>query len=215
MQQVSSDIVLVRVYQPEALADLRRQFREAIASFPEYCDGASRSILGGFGAFGVPSSFHGAFARQLRQAVNGPGERALHSLMAPDEYIHQLYDRIRYRPAGVTFSGESWHRDVASSHLSILPDDAIYGGFVNFNDYPVLRIAEMPKVEVHIVKSTEKPGGIGEPGTPPVAPAVANAIFGGHATALVLPSSARAPAWTASSERARVESMYFMWIPSV
>ena len=137
MQQVSSDIVLVRVYQPEALADLRRQFREAIASFPEYCDGADRSILGGFGAFGVPSSFHGAFARQLRQAVNGPGERGLHSLMAPDEYIHQLYDRIRYRPAGVTFSGESWHRDVASSHLSILPDDAIYGGFVNFNDYPV------------------------------------------------------------------------------
>jgi isoquinoline 1-oxidoreductase subunit beta len=35
----------------------------------------------------------------------------------------------------------------------------------------------MPKVEVHIVPSTEKPGGIGEPGTPPIAPAVANAIF--------------------------------------
>ena len=36
---------------------------------------------------------------------------------------------------------------------------------------------EMPKVEVHIVQSSEKPGGIGEPGTPPIAPAVANAIF--------------------------------------
>ena len=36
---------------------------------------------------------------------------------------------------------------------------------------------EMPKVEVHIVPSTETPGGIGEPGTPPIAPAVANAIF--------------------------------------
>jgi isoquinoline 1-oxidoreductase beta subunit len=47
----------------------------------------------------------------------------------------------------------------------------------NFNDYPVLRMNEMPKVEVHIVASTEKPGGIGEPGTPPIAPAVANAIF--------------------------------------
>jgi isoquinoline 1-oxidoreductase beta subunit len=47
----------------------------------------------------------------------------------------------------------------------------------NFNDYPVLRMHEMPKVEVHIVQSTEKPGGIGEPGTPPIAPAVANAIF--------------------------------------
>jgi len=47
----------------------------------------------------------------------------------------------------------------------------------NFHDYPILRMSEMPKVEVHIVPSTEKSGGIGEPGTPPIAPAVANAIF--------------------------------------
>jgi isoquinoline 1-oxidoreductase beta subunit len=47
----------------------------------------------------------------------------------------------------------------------------------NFDDYPLLRIGEMPKVEVHILPSTEKPGGIGEPGTPPIAPAVVNAIF--------------------------------------
>jgi len=47
----------------------------------------------------------------------------------------------------------------------------------NFHDYPVLRMSEMPKVEVHIVPSTEKPGGIGEPGTPPIAPAVVNAIY--------------------------------------
>ena len=47
----------------------------------------------------------------------------------------------------------------------------------NFHNYQVLRINEMPKVEVHIVPSTENPGGIGEPGTPPIAPAVTNAIF--------------------------------------
>ncbi len=47
----------------------------------------------------------------------------------------------------------------------------------NFNDYPIVRMNEMPKVEVHILPSTEAPGGIGEPGTPPVAPAVVNAIF--------------------------------------
>jgi isoquinoline 1-oxidoreductase beta subunit len=47
----------------------------------------------------------------------------------------------------------------------------------NFHDYPILRIHEMPKVEVHIVASHEKSGGAGEPGTPPVAPAVANAVF--------------------------------------
>jgi isoquinoline 1-oxidoreductase subunit beta len=47
----------------------------------------------------------------------------------------------------------------------------------NFHNYPMLRIGEMPKVEVHIVASTEAPTGVGEPGTPPIAPAVANAIF--------------------------------------
>ncbi|TMH22391.1 MAG: xanthine dehydrogenase family protein molybdopterin-binding subunit, partial [Betaproteobacteria bacterium] len=47
----------------------------------------------------------------------------------------------------------------------------------NFHDYRMLRMNEMPAVEVHIVPSTEAPGGIGEPGTPPIAPAVANAIF--------------------------------------
>jgi isoquinoline 1-oxidoreductase beta subunit len=46
----------------------------------------------------------------------------------------------------------------------------------NFNTYRSLRIHEMPKVEVYIVPSTEKPSGVGEPGVPPLAPAVANAI---------------------------------------
>jgi isoquinoline 1-oxidoreductase beta subunit len=47
----------------------------------------------------------------------------------------------------------------------------------NFHDYPVLRISETPGMEVHIVQNREKPGGIGEPGVPTVAPAVANAVF--------------------------------------
>ena len=47
----------------------------------------------------------------------------------------------------------------------------------NFNDYRVLRINEAPLIEVHLVKNTEAPGGIGEPGTVGIAPAVTNAIF--------------------------------------
>jgi isoquinoline 1-oxidoreductase beta subunit len=46
----------------------------------------------------------------------------------------------------------------------------------NFHEYVPLRIGEMPAIEVHIVPSDEKPSGVGEPGVPPVAPAVANAI---------------------------------------
>lgn len=47
----------------------------------------------------------------------------------------------------------------------------------NFHDYKVMRMADMPKIEVYIVPSTEKMGGVGEPAVPPIAPAVTNAIF--------------------------------------
>jgi isoquinoline 1-oxidoreductase beta subunit len=47
----------------------------------------------------------------------------------------------------------------------------------NFNNYKILRFNRMPEVEVHIVPSTENPTGVGEPGVPPIAPAVANAVF--------------------------------------
>lgn len=47
----------------------------------------------------------------------------------------------------------------------------------NYNDYEVLRMPEMPDIEVHIVASTLAPSGVGEPGVPPLAPALANAIY--------------------------------------
>jgi isoquinoline 1-oxidoreductase beta subunit len=48
----------------------------------------------------------------------------------------------------------------------------------NFNDYEVLRMSDAPSViDVHIVPSSDPPGGCGEPGVPPIAPAVGNAIF--------------------------------------
>jgi isoquinoline 1-oxidoreductase subunit beta len=47
----------------------------------------------------------------------------------------------------------------------------------NFGDYPVLRMNEMPEIEVVLAESKEPPGGVGEPGTPPIAPAVCNAVF--------------------------------------
>jgi isoquinoline 1-oxidoreductase beta subunit len=47
----------------------------------------------------------------------------------------------------------------------------------NFHDYRQLRLADSPAIDVHIVPSTEPPSGVGEPGVPPIAPAVANAVF--------------------------------------
>ena len=67
--------------------------------------------------------------------------------------------------------------------LSAILQEAVTldGGLVeqsNFHDYVPLRIDEMPEVEVHIVPSTAAPTGVGEPGLPPLGPAVANAIYG-------------------------------------
>ena len=47
----------------------------------------------------------------------------------------------------------------------------------NFSDYRVMRMPESPVVEVYIVNSHDDPGGIGEPGTAGIAPALANAVF--------------------------------------
>jgi len=47
----------------------------------------------------------------------------------------------------------------------------------NFDTYQPIRLDEMPKVDVHIIEGAERPGGVGEPGLPPLLPAVANAVF--------------------------------------
>jgi isoquinoline 1-oxidoreductase beta subunit len=56
----------------------------------------------------------------------------------------------------------------------------IEGGVVqqsNFTNYPMLQLAHAPVVETHIIASERTPGGVGEPGLPPIAPAVSNALF--------------------------------------
>jgi len=50
----------------------------------------------------------------------------------------------------------------------------------NFPNYQMLKLAQMPHIEVAIMENEEKPGGVGEPGLPPVVPALTHAIF--HAT---------------------------------
>jgi isoquinoline 1-oxidoreductase beta subunit len=52
----------------------------------------------------------------------------------------------------------------------------------SFVDYPILTMREMPVIDVHLVHSAMEPGGVGEPGTPPIAPAVANAVFAATGT---------------------------------
>ena len=63
---------------------------------------------------------------------------------------------------------------------ALLDEITLFEGRVtqsNFHDYRPIRVERMPAIEVHIVPSTAAPTGVGEPGVPPIAPAVANAMF--------------------------------------
>jgi isoquinoline 1-oxidoreductase beta subunit len=80
-------------------------------------------------------------------------------------------DRVRAQLEGAVVFGLS---------LALYGDITMKEGRVeqsNFHDYPILRIDELPEIHVHMVESDEHPTGVGEPGVPPVAPAVVNAVF--------------------------------------
>ena len=120
----------------------------------------------------VASSFGSYVAEVAEVSVDADGMPRVHRVVAAVD-------------CGMTVNPLTIARQVESAIVYGL-SAALYGkithkaGIVeqgNFNTYPVLRINQMPKVEVHILPSTEAPGGIGEPGTPPLAPAVVNAIY--------------------------------------
>jgi isoquinoline 1-oxidoreductase beta subunit len=72
-------------------------------------------------------------------------------------------------------SGIGYGRSAALAGAITLKDGMVEQS--NFHDYPVVRMNQMPRIETHIVPSGEKPSGVGEPGTPVIAPALANAIL--------------------------------------
>jgi isoquinoline 1-oxidoreductase beta subunit len=71
-------------------------------------------------------------------------------------------------------SGIGYGLAAALSGAITLKDGRIEQG--NFDDYSVLRMNQMPAIDVHILPSTNKPTGVGEPSTPVIAPALANAL---------------------------------------
>jgi isoquinoline 1-oxidoreductase beta subunit len=85
---------------------------------------------------------------------------------------------LAVNPAGVRDQTESAITFALTAALEgeiTIRDGRVVQG--NFNDQPLLRIDELPAIEVHLVPSREPPGGVGEPGVPPLAPALANAVF--------------------------------------
>ena len=95
--------------------------------------------------------------------------------------VHRIVAAV---DCGMTVNPEIVRRQIEGS-IAFGLSAALYGRITfadgrvqqhNFDDAPVLRMNQMPRVDVHIMPSSQAPGGVGEPGTPPVAPAVVNAI---------------------------------------
>jgi len=117
-------------------------------------------------------SFGSSVAEVVEASVNNKGAVQIHRIVAavdcgpivnPDTLEAQV-------EGGIVYSLSS----VLKDEITVDKGRVVQG---NFDDYRILTIDEMPRIEVHIIPSTEAVGGIGEPGLPPVAPALCNAIF--------------------------------------
>lgn len=120
-------------------------------------------------------SVHRSFVTYVAVAVkakvkNGKVELIeMHSAIDAGTIVNP--DRVRAQQEGSMMFGAS---------IALMGEISFKEGKVeqsNYHDYPVLRMHQCPKIETYIIESDEIPGGVGEPGTPPVSSAIANAIF--------------------------------------
>lgn len=117
-------------------------------------------------------SFHSYIAAVVEVAVQEDGSWGVPRVdLAIDCGTYVNADRVRAQQEGAVIFGLSLTRDSAITAAS----GRIVEG--NFNDYRVLRIGQTPDTRIHLVDSEAPPAGVGEPGVPPIAPAVANALF--------------------------------------
>lgn len=121
--------------------DIQHQFSHMEASFPEFTTNARPLVLGGFAAYGNPSSFHNPFVKHLRKQClkavidDGIFARFLTDLNKnPSEYkVEVLFDRILHRFKGQKPVSESAHRDI-TPRSELHDGDYVFGGWLNLSD---------------------------------------------------------------------------------
>jgi isoquinoline 1-oxidoreductase subunit beta len=127
---------------------------------------------GRFRGVAVAESFHSYVAQVAEISLNKSGLPKVHRVVcAVDCGVAVNPDQVRAQMEGGIGFGLG---AILKSRITLDKGRIVEG---NFDGYDVLRIDEMPSVEVHIVKSSVPPTGVGEPGVPPIGPAVANAMF--------------------------------------
>ena len=116
---------------------------------------------------------YGSFVAQVAEvSLSGNDRPRVHALTCAVDCGQQIHpDAIRAQMEGSVAYGLS---AALYGEIKIAQGRAVQS---NFHDYPILRMDEMPRVEVVLVKSEAAHGGVGEPGVPPVAPAICNALL--------------------------------------
>jgi exodeoxyribonuclease-3 len=177
-------VTTVPVYSPSELTDIGEKFDEACLTFPEYLRSASNPsknpdnqdllyVLGGFGAYGNPASFHNMFVRDLRNRANQSVKNKLLKPLVtsyPDQKFAKklksqvLFDRMMNRPAMQEPTAEAWHRDIIEKSTgNIAPGDIIFGGWVNTSKHPQA-FSYIPGSHLGVDLYSLKSGGFAEPG---------------------------------------------------
>ena len=141
---------------------------------------ARREFLKTTGAVVVGLSVAEKVAAQASAREAAPGQRGLVS-GPPDPAQVDSYIAIHPDNIVAQLEGGMVYGLTAALKGEITLQDGVVQQS-NFHNYPALVMAQMPRTECHIMPSTEAPGGVGEPGTAPIAPSLANAIFAATAT---------------------------------
>lgn len=134
--------------------------------------GADEKLPKGHGwGISIAASFNSYAAAATKVSVVGDKVTVLEMHTAIDCGLIITPDRVRSQMEGAMIMGLS----MALESEITLKDGAIVQS--NFHDYPVSRMSQVPDLYVHLVKSDDAPGGVGEPGLPPILPSITNAIF--------------------------------------
>jgi len=136
-------IQVIRLISPELVWTMGPWFRQTELAFPEFIEDTAVLVLGGFAAYGNPSSFHNPFVKKLRKTALSAvlkqdvfGRFLRHSGRPVQEYkLEVLLDRMLCRHAGQSPSRELAHRDVTPAKDTV-EGDLMFGGWINLTEHP-------------------------------------------------------------------------------
>lgn len=130
-----------------------KYYREGFKNikFPEFIEHDCQYVMGGFGAYGNPASFHNEIVRELRTETTPIMKQFFRQEFQknfPEQtfYIERLFDRMCVRKQGTTIPKETWHRDLnpmtmipvdqKKKEYTPRPNEHVFGGWVNLDDEP-------------------------------------------------------------------------------